>query len=196
MKLIILIISIFLIGCSNYQYGYISVSSPIQACQHKPVYIDTQFSPIDRDNIEKAIDTWNYVLNGFIKFDIASETFDMDPSEIKNAINNNGVLILKINSLNPIIPVPKINGTVLGFAATGGHYLYLVKDVILDKEIETITLHELGHILGSPDIDGEALMNTKHSEENSRCIDKRSMEEVAKYQNIDPKTLNYCVIMK
>jgi len=179
-------------GDFRYQYN---AASPINqgAAVHTHVYVDIQFGEADKISIDNAINAWNYVLNGYIELDVVSYKFDMSPAEINSILNENGVMILKINSDSKLIPTPRYpEAFIAGFANDiGGNMIYLVRDKI-DNIVEPVMLHELGHILGSPDLDGQTLMSWNFSAKYTKCIDKRSMEEVAKYHHLDPMKLNYC----
>jgi hypothetical protein len=192
--LFFLVLCLLYVGCAaNFGYQYTHVPQQSQVVyRHIPVYVDVQFGEADRLGIENALNSWNYVLNGYIKFEAVSYSFDMEPAIIQRAINQRGLLILKINSTSSFIP-PVSNGRVRAFCNDDKTIMYVVRDNIPTEEVEFTTLHELGHVLGAPDVDGEPiLMNRAYSPRYSKCVDKRSMEYVAEAQRLDPNKLNYC----
>lgn len=197
-KLLLFVFLFFLsVGCvGNTRFEYTHVPGPSQvAYKHIPVYVDIKFGEGDKVGIQNAIDAWNYVLNGYIKLDVVSYKFDMEPSDILDVYQKHGVMILKINSDASFLPASKFPGTEV--AATtdslGGYTLYLCRDLLSEDTIKPVTMHELGHILGAPDMEGPILMNPRFSAKYEACIDKTTVEVVARYQNLDPNKLNYCV---
>ena len=190
MKRAFFLFLLFFVGCaSNYKFEYTNINYNNKLTYKTiPVYVDINFGETDKVSIENAINTWNYVLNNYIKFNIISFKFDMEPS----LINKNSVYILRINHDSSFIPQASSNKP-RGFCdSVGGNTVYIVRDNLTTEQVEFTTLHELGHILGALDIDGETLMNTRYSDKYSKCVDKISMELIAKIQHLDPNKLNYC----
>jgi hypothetical protein len=102
-------------------------------------------------------------------------------------------MILRIDSSSNFLPPSRIEGNVVAGItdSLGGNTIYLIRDRLFNR-IEQITLHELGHILGAPDMDGETMMNGTLSPKYSRCVDERAMIAVANFQHLDAGKLNYC----
>jgi hypothetical protein len=194
-RFFLLFLCFLYVGCgSAFHYEYTHLATTSQApYKHIPVYVDIQFGEADKIGIENALNTWNYVFNGYIKLDVISFKFDMEPSELMKALNEHGIIILKVSNNASFIPAIT-NGKVVAFCDNqGGNVIHIVRDNLPTEQIEFTTLHELGHILGAPDADGAILMNKNYSPRYSLCVDKRSMEYVAAYQHLDPTKLNYCI---
>ena len=195
MKLLFLfVLSLLCTSCvGGLTYQYTNIPSTSVYCKRIPIYIDINFSNANKLYIDNAINAWNYVLNGYIKLDVVSYSFDMEPSELKSIFDNNGVMILQIDSDSNFLPPSKIEGNAIDGITdrVGGNTIYLIRDRLSDK-IEQITLHELGHILGALDMEGDTVMNGTLSPKYSKCIDERAMEAVAAFQHLDPNKLNYC----
>lgn len=195
------LLMIFCIGCSgHHSYHYTNLPPNTSTIEIIPVYIDVRFGQADRIAIDNSLNAWNYALNNYIKLEVISYTFDMDPNDIKAALSNNGILIMRINSHNPIIPPSTDENTmVLAFVdRVGGNLFYVVRDRITNDQLQQITLHELGHIMGccssqNHHLYDTSLMNKFYNSEYMRCIDKATIIEVAAFRKLDPTKLNYCV---
>jgi hypothetical protein len=202
-KYLLLSVFICLIGCSHIpSYIYTHTPSNIGNARHIPVYIDKYFTEEDKLKIGIAIDDWNYALNNYIVFDIASTQFDMEPDVIRSALSN-GLLILKIDSNSAYIQPSENGGIVLAFTnGVNGHVIRVIRDrfgisdhpISGDKNSLTLALrHEIGHALGLHHIMHEkTLMWPKLTLEYDQCIDKTTIEEIAKVQHLDVNKLNYC----
>jgi hypothetical protein len=157
-----------------------------------PVFIDREFSPAEGKVIADGLAQWNYAMNGQIRFELVSLSFDDSPAEITQA--ENGLIIMPVASDCTFIPQGE---NPIGRTAAwtrGRHQLFIVVDRIDGKEkMRGIVLHELGHILGAPDLRGTgSLMDREHKDENCRCIDQRSAELVAEAQGLAAGSVNYC----
>lgn len=186
--LVILFISTDCAGVLHYQYTRKPVNTGI--CVAIPVYIDKTFGNQDRLLIDDAINSWNYALNGYIKLEVQTPYFDMDPNII-----HGGIVISKVNSSNSFVPLSPDEGIVLGWTDhVSGHYIYLIEDRLQESDYifrETVR-HELGHSLGSGHIkDHPSLMNPSISP-YAQCIDYYSMQQVATHYGIEISRLNYC----
>lgn len=159
-----------------------------------PIWVDKNFPAVDLLAIEKAVNQWNFVLNGYIRLEVADVNFDMEVDKIQEQQDRQGWLFMKIQSDNKIIPDqddPKYK--TIGFVdQIGGNHLYLVRDRLYDRDVFGVTLHEIGHLLGSPHR-GNRLMHPYYTQANSQCIDWISMNEVAHFQGLPVNRLNYCV---
>jgi hypothetical protein len=157
-----------------------------------PIWIDGGFGEADRLLIDDAINKWNYALNGYIKLVVVDNNFNMEVGKISEQIREGGWLIMKINSANPMIPKVTNGYHAIGFTdKIGGNNLYLVRDWLSNDEIFGITLHEIGHNLGSTHV-GSKLMYKNYDKARFQCIDWDTINAVANYQHLDVSKLNYC----
>lgn len=158
-----------------------------------PIWVDKNFSAIDQVNIKNAIDSWNYALNGYIKLEIVDLQFDMEVDKILQQVKQGGWLFMKINSDSLLVPSSRPGYHVIGFTErVGGHHLYLVRDRLGDVDIYGVTLHEIGHLLGSDHV-GKRLMYPHYTRAMYQCIDWETIVEVSKYQELDVSKLNFCI---
>lgn len=197
MGIILILLCLALIGCmvihpKSGRYEYTTRAAVYDNIRIIPIWIDGKFSAEDLVMIESAIDSWNYALNGSIKLEIRDDHFNMEISKILDQIGGNGWLIMKISGSNKMIPSVGIGYRCIGFAERiGGHHLYLVRDRLKDDQVFGVTMHEMGHLLGSGHV-GKRLMKAHFDKVNGQCIDFDTVEAVAKYNKIDVNGLNYC----
>ena len=157
-----------------------------------PIWIDRGFGESDRVAIDDAIRAWNYSLNGYIKLRVVDTEFDMEVDKIVTQVKSNGWLIMKIEGNNPMVPVLKDGYRTIGFCErVGGNHLYLIRDRLSNEDIFGVTLHEMGHLLGSGQV-GDHLMHPHFSRAKFQCIDSVTLVEVAKYNGIPADRMNYC----
>lgn len=194
MKRFSLLIFIILIGCLGYIHHdpYVYTLKPYHQSTLKtiPIYIDKDFGDQDLIYLDDAIRQWNYSLNGYIKLEIVSTKFDMEQDIIKKALSGNAWLILKIYSNNEMVYDSPGSLTVAFVNKIGGNVLFLVRDRLSYEEITGVSLHEIGHLLGAKHNSG--LMSAEYNKNGLPCVDQIAMVEVAEYQGLPAKDLNYC----
>jgi hypothetical protein len=170
---------------------------PLPPVKVIPIWVDKTFGEADRVSIDKAIEMWNYSLNGYIKLQVVDFAFDMETEKIVAQINQGGWLILRINHDNAMVTPHdsqrEPGSRTLAFVErVGGHHLYIIRDRVGNEDVFGLALHEMGHLLGSPHV-GERLMYPHFSQVRMQCIDRESMLAVAAYQQLPSDGLNYCV---
>ena len=177
------------------RYTYIQrpayVGYPIRTI---PIWIDKNFGEADLLEIDRAVNSWNYVLNGYIKLQIVDTKFDMQIDRIVKRVRENGWLFMKIDGKSSLVPGPTDpHDWSIGFAERiGGNHLYLVRERLHNDWVYGVTMHEIGHLLGSPHI-GNRLMYPRMTRSRYQCVDYDTMWTVAVYNGISPDLLNYCV---
>lgn len=202
--LILLMMVVYLaVGCvghrlTSFKYihagGYSEV--PLKVI---PVYVDKDFGEADKVAIDDALTQWNYALNGYIRLDVVSYKFDMEPSIIGQCLSGHCWMILKVNSSNPM--VGELDAAKNGKPQTytlawaneiGGNRMFLIRDRLPNEWVTGVSLHEMGHLLGA-DHDDVYLMQATFHWEDARCVDYESLKRVADYQHLPMSNLNYCV---
>jgi hypothetical protein len=177
------------------QYQYTTVTPSTRTPTRLiPIWIDADFGLADQVAIGDAVQAWNHTLNGYAVLQIVDSNFRMEPSKIVLQVKQGGWLFLKINQDNPIVPAPPAPGEkVLGFTnMLGGTHLYLIRERLQNEDVFGITLHEISHLLGAVHR-GEKLMHPSYTRVRYQCVDRETMQQVAEYQHLDAKHLNYCV---
>jgi hypothetical protein len=185
-------------ACSSVLPHYAYTRHPYNTEHAKiiPVWVDKNFGQADLILVQSALDGWNYALNGYIKFEIVSSTFDMELSEIRRINTEHGVAILKIDSTSKLIP-PANDGDNTVLAFTVGHrWVYMIRDRERDDRMfRGVLLHEEGHTLSAGHISRalhNSLMNPNYSDAYNQCIDYWTMLVVSQMQGLDSTKLNYC----
>lgn len=191
-----------LTGCSDlltqhhYQYTHFPVASEAVDVVY-PVYVDVDFGNADLLSIQQALEQWNFAMNGYAHFRIVNSRFDMQISNLQQALNQHAYLILKISSDNPIVPTPgpeyQPGCQTLGFTTVGGHSIYLVRDRLRNIDVRFVLMHELGHALGARH-QKTGLMRPAYDPEYYQCVDADTAQQVATYRGWEARHLNYCVV--
>jgi len=199
MRLLLVFLCLLLCGCLElhprlpilgaYQYTRIApyTGQPITTI---PIWIDKHFGEADNLALDDAINQWNYVLNGYIRLVVVDINFDMEQNKIEEQEKNKGWLILKISSTNPMIS--KDSDRVLGFVdELGGHYIFIVRDRLANKDVLGVALHEIAHGLFA-EHQGDRLMSPAYNLAGYQCIDEGTVEQISKHWKIPVDKMNYC----
>jgi len=177
----------------SYRYTEKSEMRAEKAFREIPIWIDESFGEADMIEINGAVDRWNYALNGYIVLRVVDTHFNMEPLKIQEQIEKNGWLFMKIDSKTSFTPPIGEKGFYsIGFVErVGGNHLYLIRDRLGNNEVFGVTLHEIGHLLGSPHV-GDRLMSPHFSVAKNQCIDFLTLKAVALWFHLPLNRLNYC----
>lgn len=158
-----------------------------------PIWIDRDFGEADKLAIDDAINAWNYAMNGYVKLVVVDTQFDMEIPKIVEQVKEGGWLFMKVTSDNSLVPSNDKGYKTIGFTEmVGGHHLYLVRDRLQNDDVFGVTLHEIGHLMGSEHV-GDRLMYPHYSRARFRCIDYVTVQSVANAWDVPVERLNYCV---
>lgn len=203
------IVAIFSTNCLLIQHKYTYTNSPISTTsitkRYIPIYIDTTFSADDKLAIDNAIAQWNYVLNKQIVLHVATYNFDMEPLLIQKAQQEQGWLFLKVDNDNSTIPddlplqqcihTRGCKPTLAWTNRVGGSVVKVIKDRMNTSDVESVMLHEIGHLLylAHNETDKGSLMYPSYSKLGYLCVDRESAMKVAKTYALDVTSINYCI---
>lgn len=159
-----------------------------------PIWIDHDFGEADQIEIAKAVEQWNFVLNNYVHLVIVDTHFNMEISKITESVKTGGWLIMKLQSIDSLVPIPAEPGlwTLAFVEHIGGSHMYLVRDRLANEDIFGVTMHEIGHLLGSSHV-GTRLMYYKFSRVGYQCVDHETAVAVAEHNGLAAEDLNYCV---
>ncbi len=202
--LIAIIVAIVAFGCATtlnpvlprlgqYHYTHVPVhqGEPIRVI---PIWVDKNFGEADKLEIDNAVNAWNFAMNGYVKLNVVDYNFDMEVDKIVTQVKQGGWLFMKIKSDNKLIPSQSTPGFwTIGFCEQiGGHHMYLVRDRLGNDDVFGVTLHEIGHLMGSGHV-GQRLMYPHYSRARFQCIDYDTMVKVSNFFDLELDNLNYCV---
>ena len=204
-SIIPLLFLLMLGGCLGPDYLVTSIgpSAPEEAAnlhEHDPHYtshrsaaakpeivriaINEQFNMYERAKILRAVNEWNYVLNGFVRFDI-------DPAADKGQM----WVIVPMLGGRP----PPVQGTIFGHALAAtqsappiGGVVTVYVDRVRGYDLTSVMRHELGHVLGLGHDPNGRLMSSRYTMSRQQCIDRAAAEAVAANRTLPPAELNWC----
>lgn len=182
------------LGCSSPQYR---PNSPHWNGSYRlvPVYLDTSLSSIIQEEALDAVREFNQAVNGRIvllpqSYDIAGGS---DLGAMKQAEENNAIVI--IGTTSKMGMMASLEGAV-AITYPYGHSLpsaliYIAQDTIPLSVGKYILLHELGHAFGLEDTGNEdTLMDRTFV--RPHCLDRRTMQGIAKKMGWAVETMNWC----
>ncbi len=153
-----------------------------------PLRITGSFSPGDRAKILRAINEWNVALNGFVRFTIVDDS----SAPIANARQPRPWSIMAAEGVGPrVAPGPTIAlGHTQAIPGAGG-LMIVYLDRIGMRDVGSVVMHELGHVLGVGH--GEkGLMAAHYHPTDQQCVDKATIEAVAAKRRLAVNQLNWC----
>lgn len=195
---ILLLGSLLCCGHTVMPYRYTQFPGSLVAWKTIPIYIDKNFGAADLVSLDDSINAWNYALNGYIKLEVASTKFDMEPEIIRQCLAGGCWMIMRIDSSNPMVDDgASVNGQPVALTLAwvndiGGNRMFIIRDRMRNEWVMGVSLHEMGHLLGA-EHDNVYLMSAHYNWEDQRCVDYQAMKAVAEYQHLPVSRLNYCV---
>jgi len=148
------------------------------------IAIDDQFNMYERAKILRAVNEWNHVLNGFVRFDI-------DPA----ADHGQVWVIVPERGGRP----PPVHGMIVGHALAAtqtappiGGVVTVYVDRVRGYDLASVMRHELGHVLGLGHDPNGRLMSSRYTASRQQCIDRTAAAAVAAHRTLPPAALNWC----
>lgn len=160
------------------------------------IQIDHQFGPSEQSKVLRAIEEWNYALNGYIRFEVTSTSF--------GAAVPNSMPAASRSSKNWVIAHAVGRGQDRGNAGDVlaltqrlpgfGGLMILYDDAIGRADLGNIVLHELGHVLGLEHDPATRLMSANYLTDRQGCIDEATVTALAALEGLPVNELNWCAL--
>ena len=153
-----------------------------------PLRITGAFSPGDRAKILRAVNEWNVALNGFVRFTIVDDSV----APVAKARAPRPWSIMAAEGVGPRVA----RGPTVALAVTqpvpgAGGLMIVYLDRIGTRDLGSVVMHELGHVLGVGH--GEkGLMAAHYHPSDQQCVDKATAAAVAAGRRLPADQLNWC----
>ena len=153
-----------------------------------PLRIKGSFTPGDRAKILRAVNEWNVALNGVVRFKIVEDTGASAP----NAHPSRPWSIMAAEGVGPrVAPGPTIALAHTQPLPGDGGLMIVYVDRIGTRDLGSVVMHELGHVLGVGH--GErGLMAAHYHPTDQQCVDKATITAVAARRRLAVDRLNWC----
>jgi|LNAP01.1.fsa_nt_gb hypothetical protein len=161
------------------------------------IRIDHQFDPSEQFKVLKAIEEWNHVLNGHIRFDVSSVSFGAvaprPAPAVPAASTSSKILVIahaagrgqdRGNAGDVLAVTQRLPG--------GGGLMILYDDAIGGADLGNIVLHELGHALGLEHDPAARLMSANYLTDRQGCVDEVTVKALAALKGLPIDGLNWC----
>jgi len=205
----LLLVLALMAGCggvfSGGLYGYRSVAPEAnnQHFQVKPVFIDKTFNADELATINKVVQEWNFVLNGYLVYKIEPDAFDHTDAKALRRLakkigqTHEGIMIVGADHDDELLEesIDEYDGT-LAFVNNLGeraHFMAVIRDRMGYKNLHKILLHEFGHAMGAHHVNTESLMFPYYGSQQRDCVDKITGAQVATYYKLKLEHINFCL---
>lgn len=198
--LALLICALMVAGCAgtgrmwSWHHGHSPSHLMASAKRIIPVYYDIDFTKEERHALDESLEEWRGVFNGQVEFKVDAKGFQglAGAKRQLESIHNTGLgwVIIRMSSDNEEI---QVGARTLAFAQLGGHYMVVLHDRIGTRDLKTIAMHEMGHLLGSGHTNSHGLLHPYYGPAQYDCIDKITVSEVGAALGIPLTELNYCI---
>jgi hypothetical protein len=163
------------------------------------IRIDHQFDPSEHVKVLNAIEEWNHVLNGYVRFEVSAVPFGAAAP-----LPTPAALAASRSSRNWVIAHAAGRGQDRGstgdiLAVTqrlpgGGGLMILYDDAIGRADLGNIVLHELGHVLGLEHDPATRLMSANYLADRQGCVDEVTVKALAALKGLPIDGLNWCAL--
>jgi hypothetical protein len=173
-------------------YVYTDHPSRVSTTRTVALYVDRDFSDVERQRIVAAMRQWNYALNGFVRMTAKLLPDDPSPAEIAQIRRSGGWIVAKVDSSHPITQQGEgRQALAVTVSRNGGGFVYVIGDRIGQRDLTGVVMHEFGHVLGAGH-DGHGLMAPVYNPNAGRCIDRDAAALVARSQRLPLAQMNWC----
>jgi len=161
-----------------------------------PIVVSDSFTDEQADDITKAINEWNLVLNGQIVLKEMENTFGSDAEGLAIQAgfekSSNGIVVYGFMSDNPILKgVP--DGALAFVTDYDANAVTVIVDRLGTRSLRVIFAHEMAHILGANHVNAPTLEYPVYGNIQTDCIDRVVVAQVATMRGLNFDNLNYCI---
>jgi predicted Zn-dependent protease len=182
----------FIISCAPSPTFVINPPTTEEPKRVVPVAIDVSFTQAEKQELYKAIEDWNFALNGQMTLKVYTQNFDMEDTTIEYIYNANGVMLLKVSKVgSPMLSIDENTLAITSHIGVG-HEIYFIKDRANVERLRLIADHEIAHVLGAHH-SNNGLMQPEFNRYQYSCIDYNAISQVAEYQHLNIERMNWCV---
>jgi hypothetical protein len=142
------------------------------------------FSLHERAKILRAVNEWNVVLNGFVRFEIMPAGNDATSGAHQHWVitsKQGGQSTGLATTLAATSPVADIGGLMVIYVERIGR-----------RDLGGVVMHELGHVLGLGHSSKGGLMAARYHATSQQCVDRATVEAVAAKRGLPLARLNWC----
>ena len=161
--------------------SYTNHQRPDANILHIPVWIDPRLSVGLRISVLGALAEWNTALNGYLRYELATDTYDGHSDGMRLYFEYSATAELA-------------DATTLGWVVSDDkNVVHLLGDGrnVTPGEMRVVAMHEIGHTLGVSHLDGTGLMSPSYQTQTG-CIDHATVQAVAAVHEWDDRRMNYC----
>jgi predicted Zn-dependent protease len=142
------------------------------------------FSLHERAKILRAVNEWNVVLNGFVRFEIMPAGNDATSGAHQHWVitsKQGGQSTGLATTLAATSPVADVGGLMVIYVERIGR-----------RDLGGVVMHELGHVLGLGHSSKGGLMAARYHATSQQCVDRATVEAVAAKRGLPMARLNWC----
>ena len=175
-------------------YRYTDRPAPASASAGSRIvtlYVDRDFEPAERERIGLALQQWDHVLNGFVRFRTLLLPPDPSSQSLLRIRRSGAWIVAKVDSRHPAARERSALAMTVG--GRGGGFVYVISDRFGARDLTAVMLHEFGHVLGAGHDPQGHLMAPVYDRGNGHCIDRGAVAMVAYAQHLPLNQLNWCV---
>jgi len=185
------------VGAKGYRY----MDQPIVLVDTEvyPVYIDIMFRRGEIIEMERAIERWNKVLNGYRRLEVVSDEYTFEDLGIaKLGVEGKVYIILRLEPDSELLMERRGSVTLAFTNEIGGTIMYMVPMNIEGFKSEGVSvygvmLHEIGHWFGARHVE-VGLMEARYNVGEFPCVDEGTVRQVSKwFRGYEWERMNYCV---
>jgi hypothetical protein len=177
---------------SNYRYTDKPASAAAVRRTLDIYIVEDEFDAAERERIGLALQQWNHVLNGYVRFRALSLAGAPSDETLTQLYRSGTWIVTKVDRHHVIAREAKTLAATARMKNRNGGFVYVVDDRFGRPDLTAVMLRELGHVLGAGDDPNGHLMRATYDQHNGFCIDRAAVAAVAAAQRLPLNQLNWC----